>query len=152
VLFCFTISCVRFGVFIGGMLLGVWWVACSLVFWLVACCLVVVFCSVLFSVMVSSVLLNVTISSALFFSHAHFFVSHRILIGVGTCTVLPTIVRGNRMVCKWCCFYSVTSVHVLGHSLCQSLSLALSTAFTVHCHRKCLCNSYCCCAFALVLL
>ena len=47
-------------------------------------------------------------------------------------------IRSNLMVNKWCCFYSVTSVHALWHSLSQWLLLVLSTTLTVKCYRRCL--------------
>ena len=47
-----------------------------------------------------------------------------------------TMAQKQVMVSKWCSFYSVISVHTLGHSLCQWLSLVLPVNFTVHCRRK----------------
>jgi len=46
---------------------------------------------------------------------------------------------------KWCSFYCVISLHTLGRSICQWLSLLLSGTFTVKCY------SYWCCAVVLLL-
>ena len=65
-----------------------------------------------------------------------FSASFRIEISAWNCSVFPTTIRSNLMVSKWCCFYSVTSVHAFGRSLCQWLLLLLSFTFTVNCQSK----------------
>ena len=57
-------------------------------------------------------------------------------ISAWNCSVFPTTIRSHLMVSKWCCFYSATSVHAFGHSLCQWLLLLLSFTFTVNCQSK----------------
>jgi len=64
---------------------------------------------------------------------------------------VATTVRSNLMGGKGCSYYSVTSVHALGRSLCQWLSLLLSVTFTVNCQSRCLSHPFGCCAVALLL-